>query len=247
MKSEGSPVYTDLIKGHSKSIILSFFHQLLLIDAIRFIVAYIRYLYFSKIKRNLKLFDSNLKDISANTVSHNLKGLKQLSSIRSSKLIRPLSVIESLSVDARVLAIGPRNEGELLLIIGCGFMPGNVRGLDLISYSPWIDLGDMHAMPYRDDSWDVIIMGWVIAYSNNPKKAAHEVIRVAKNEAIIAVAAEYRGEADGAEGQFNTIKSVHKILSFFEGHVDKVYFNHDVSTASGQFIESNSVIFSIKK
>ena len=47
-----------------------------------------------------------------------------------------------------------------------GISRKNISAIDLISYSPWIDLGDMHNLPYKDNSFDIIICGWVIAYSN---------------------------------------------------------------------------------
>ncbi len=37
----------------------------------------------------------------------------------------------------------------------------NIRGLDLFSCSPRIDVGDMHDMRYADNSFDVIFLGWV--------------------------------------------------------------------------------------
>jgi len=57
----------------------------------------------------------------------------------------------------------------------------NIRGLDLISYSPWVDLGDMHAMPYEDDTWDITLVSMVLTYSENPRKVVDEVVRVTKS------------------------------------------------------------------
>ena len=72
--------------------------------------------------RKLSVWDLDSKAIGKNTISHNKKGLKDLAVVRSLALIKPLSSIEHLGVDSDVLTIGPRTEGEILSIIGYGFM-----------------------------------------------------------------------------------------------------------------------------
>src|SRR5690606_26436775 len=93
--------------------------------------------------------------------------------------------------DAQVLSIGPRAEGELLNLAAHGFEWSKIRGLDLISYSPRIDLGDMHNIPYSDASFDVVIAGWVLAYSERPAVAAQEMARVTRPGGLVAVGVEY--------------------------------------------------------
>ena len=43
------------------------------------------------------------------------------------------------------------------MLTSAGFDPANIRGLDLISYSSMVDVGDMHDLPYEDDSFDIVI------------------------------------------------------------------------------------------
>src|SRR6202011_4942535 len=98
-------------------------------------------------------------------VSHNLRNLLLgTAGLRTLKLIRPVSVIEGLGPPEkqRLLAIGPRSEAEIFRIWAHGYRLCNIRGLDFISYSPLIDLGDMHALPYADSSFDVVLCGWVL-------------------------------------------------------------------------------------
>ncbi len=170
---------------------------------------------------------------------------------RSNYLVYPLSVIR-FDRSAPVLCVGPRTEGELLNLRGHGFK--KVRGLDLISYSPWIDLGDVHAMPYKDSEFSATLIGWVFAYSDNRKKAAAEAIRVTKNGGIIAVGAEWRHETSAEIAQkvgyevpdAERMNSVQDILKLFEGHVDHVYYSQDLPKSPVDKWEL-IVHFSVKK
>jgi hypothetical protein len=67
-------------------------------------------------------------------IMHNMKSIYGANN-RMNLLIYPLSVIETLDRNARILVIGPRNENDLLSLVGLGFKRENVIGLDLISYS----------------------------------------------------------------------------------------------------------------
>jgi SAM-dependent methyltransferase len=181
--------------------------------------------------------------------------MKDLAVVRSLSLIKPVTSIDRVGIQSKVLTIGPRTEGELLSLVGQGFLPKNIKGLDLISYSKWIDLGDMHQMSYADNSFDVVIMGWVISYSEDPIAAAKEVIRVAKNKAIIALGVEYGGEEGKRQiealhytpgaGRLTTQAS--QLTDFFGENVDHVYFSHNIEEDRREMKGSVIAVFSIKK
>lgn len=151
--------------------------------------------------------------------------------------------------------MGPRSEDDILHLWSYGFR--NVRGLDLISYSPYIDLGDMHQMSYGNDTFDAIILGWVLVYSERPENAAKEAVRVAKNGAIIAIGAEYNPKPEEVKvrtverfgypvgGQM--INSGAEHLNLFDGFVKKVYFLHDIGAEWPERKTNTCVIFSIQK
>jgi SAM-dependent methyltransferase len=227
--------------------------HLLRVPIIRFIVAWVRYRYFVA-TRGIKTY-SHEGDVGEKTVEHNLRGLIDLAVVRSEMLLRPLSVIESIPRNARVLAVGPRTEGELLNLLAHGFKKANVRGLDLISYSPWIDLGDLHDMPYDDNSWDVIVLGWILAYSDNWEKAAQEVIRVARPGAVVAIGAEYNPLSNEEivatygyrVGNRERLTSVDQILGLFGDSVDAVYFKHDIVHDRRNELGGVATVFSLRK
>jgi SAM-dependent methyltransferase len=196
----------------------------------------LRRLYYMRLRKQLRMIES--EDAFKVTVEHNLKYVPFWSP-RMELLIRPLSVIESLAKDARILIIGPRNEYDLLLLAAHGFSLGHIRGLDLISYSPWIDLGDMHAMPYADNSWDAVLCGWTLSYSATPNKAAAEILRIVRDGGMVAIGVEYStlNESDEkALGGYaiqernrlaERVNSVDQILELFAPHVKEVFFRHD--------------------
>lgn len=132
--------------------------------------------------------------MSENTIAHNIRGMFDFSVERSLRLIYPLVSIEWVRNDISertILTIGPRTEGEIYNLFSYGFKKKNVTGLDLITYSPMIQLGDMHAMAFSDESFDIVMAGWVIAYSDDKRCAANEILRVTKSGGLIAIGVEW--------------------------------------------------------
>lgn len=111
------------IRRH-KGILRHTLDQVLLVDLLRYAVVWVRYFWFSKVPGRLKTLGADGTKHTAvadSTIYHNLKGLVDLEVNRSHLLVRPLSVIEALPVDARILSVEPRTEGELMNLIAYGF------------------------------------------------------------------------------------------------------------------------------
>jgi SAM-dependent methyltransferase len=249
-----NPSHVRRVKGIARSTL----DQLLLVDSIRYAVVALRYLWFVKLRRRLVTHDpatGRTSPVAFNTVSHNLKGLRDLAVNRSHLLVRPLSVIEALPVDARVLSIGPRTEGELFNLAAHGFMWQHIIGLDLISYSPRVELGDMHATRHPDGSFDSVILGWVLAYSEDPAMAAREVLRITRDGGVVAVGVEYSPQSQDdviravgyLPGALHRIASCDEILACFGDAVDHVYYRHTVAPLQRGAVGALCVIFSVRK
>jgi SAM-dependent methyltransferase len=232
--------------------------QLLLVDLVRYAVVAVRYVWYSVVRRRLRTFDlasGTEAVVATHTISHNLKGLRDLAVNRSHLLVRPLSVVECLTTDAEVLSIGPRSEGELFNLAAHGFRFDRIHGLDLISYSPKVRLGDMHACPFESNRFDAVVAGWVLAYSEDRTRAAAEIVRIAKTGAIVAVGVEYNPkDVDQIEvetgyqpGSRHRIASCREILGYFGDAIDHVYYDHTVASADRHRIGALCVIFSVKK
>jgi methyltransferase family protein len=237
--------------------------SLYLVPLVRRLVVRIRLFYFVRIRRVLKTVESPAAF--KMTISHNIKSLGQCNT-RIDLLIKPLSVVESVNESSNVLIIGTRDEHDIYTLIGHGFSKEKIRGLDLISYSPLIDLGDMHSTLYPDGTWDVIVVGWTLSYSSKPQEFAQEMMRIAKNGALIAIAVEYSTMSEHDEVEVSgysiheraklsrRINSVKDILDLFSSHVGHVFFSHDaplkISHGKGGLVRNVSnvgVIFSLSK
>lgn len=96
-----------------------------------------------------------------------------------------------------LLIIGPRYEPELLMAKGLGWDPRGIRGLDTFSYSPYVDVGDMHALPYENASFSSIICSWTLSYSATPAVAADEMQRVLKPDGFLVVSMQKIAEGYG--------------------------------------------------
>ena len=85
-----------------------------------------------------------------------------------------------------------------------------------------ITLGDIHNSKYEDDFFNIILCGWVLAYSSKPEKILDELLRIIKNKGIISIGFSYH------PNQNNLIYSTDQILKKkFEKNISQVYFNFD--------------------
>ena len=229
------------------------FARFLRVKPICNLIFQIRWFYFMKISRRIEVYGDK-RNVLASDYSYKRIFIGRPSD-RILKLIMPMSVIDRLTPESKILAIGCRFETDLLYLIGHGFHPKNIRGLDMVSYSPWIDCGNMHAMPYSDNAWDGVLIGWTLAYSDDEPAAAREILRVVRSGGIIAVSVSWypvatlrdlkERKAMAVEKVEERNQTVESILNLFAPHVDRVYFSHDPSIQTKQ--GACLTIFSVKK
>ena len=150
-------------------------------------------------------------------------------------LARPVCAVSRIATElafSKVLSVGPRAEGELLALAGYGFSWQNIHGLDLFSYSPRIDVGDMHEMPYEDDTFDAIFCGWTLGYSDDRPQALREMVRVTRPGGLIAIGEAFHSrdfdegtEAHGYElGSKERINQLDEIVEPIKDSIDEWYF-----------------------
>lgn len=107
----------------------------------------------------------------------------------------PLYLLASMpgQVGGRLLIVGPRFESEFYLARGLGWSRESVVGLDLLSYSPFVTIGDMHQMPFADNEFQSVVCGWTISYSYEPEVAAKEMARVLQPGGVLVFGVEVLG------------------------------------------------------
>ncbi len=170
-----------------------------------------------------------------NTVEKNLVNLEKMVGLnRPMQIVAPLYAIDDLRkrlATAQVLCIGPRSEAEILTLLTVGFHLGNIRGLDLMSYSPWVDIGDAHSMQYDDNTFDVVVLGWVLAYSSDNQKMVDDICRVAKPGAYVSVGCQYTpmspefySEKYGMSVETTKFETPDDVLKLFGDRVASVVF-----------------------
>jgi hypothetical protein len=233
--------------------ISNFFLSLLRIDLIRLLVGLIRYKYFR--------FFTKIKNIGTpfmvgNTIVHNKSAFNHLQTDfimnRIKYLYGPMSAIERINRDSNILLIGSRTENEFLYLRSFDHI--NIKAIDLISCSPLIEMQDMHNLNFKDNTFDAVIMGWTLAYSTHPKKCALEIIRVLKNDGVVAIGQE---KLKNNSSQVNGINSLKDIHNLFDHSLNKIYFQYDAENSNlseteilkmSKFHSSHLLtLFSIKK
>ena len=164
----------------------------------------------------------------------------------------PLNSIDYIDFrKAKVLSVGPRNEGELYYLRSMGFLWKNISAIDLISYSDKIALGDIHKTNFQKNSFDVIVCGWVLPYSNNYKKILDEIYRISKHNAVISLGYTYIPEKIDKIRKYKSsdhrLNSNNQIKDFLKEKIKNIYFNFDAFSNNSEIKRHSIFIFNINK
>lgn len=218
-----------------------------------FIISYLRYLYFAKVKKNFKLFyPIDNKAIFRNTkytrftIKNFLKNLIIFNSNKSLIPYWPLKALDFINpLKTKLLCIGPRVESEIFRYVSAGFQLKNISSIDIQTYSNLIKLGDAANMPFEDNSFDLVIIGRVLVYSNEPDKIIKECIRVLKNNGIISM--HHTHNKNNPYSNFD-LTSSDKVINLFGDNLNDVYLNyHPFDKENRLNSDKSNIILSIKK
>lgn len=138
---------------------------------------------------------------------------------RVNYLINRLSTIRDKNFTSKsILSIGPRYESEIYGFYGLGFKRKNIMAIDSFSYSPLIRNGDMHKIPFAEQSFDYVVCGWTIAYSSEPRRAIGEMFRVLKPKGIVLLTWDFPSDYnifDLSQIKLYLKRDIHNHDSFF--------------------------------
>ena len=232
--------------------------RVLRLRRVRHAYGLLRYWVYRYLLRNLRVLgrkdDSHL---GRQTFDHNFPAIRRsiLKHDRVQAMIWPLLAIDEVvrnKPSLKTLSIGPRSEGELLLIAAHGFSWGNIRGVDLFSYCPRIDVADMHDLPYPDGTFDVVFSGWSLAYSDDRPRALREMVRILRHGGYVSFGQGYSsvppGETDDWVGASERPNTLDEIFAPIADSIGTHYFRHEITpemAAQGQ--RSILAVFSVSK
>ena len=180
-------------------------------------------------------------------INHNLGNMALINRSRTERLIQVMRNVGGFKIgQTDLLVIGPRNEAENLLFIAYGVPPARLRSIDLFTCCPTIELMDMHAMKFADNTFGAIYSSFVITYSDDIPRAVEETIRVCKDGALVAFGFQHLPSGGGNKFGLNQLSGGAKdLLSLFQANVRKIIWSEDYMQADGSF--SCSAIFILSK
>jgi hypothetical protein len=171
-----------------------FFNSFLRVPILNFGITLIRFISFklrgkAHFKKKLKVGGDILR------YEYSLDAYKKwlIKPLTRSSLVYQLAsvLIWPNTFDKKMLIIGPRFESDIFFAMGYGFLRKNIAALDLFSYSRLIELGDGHNLRFEDSTFDIVILPWVLIYSNNQSVFISESKRVLKNNGILICAGDH--------------------------------------------------------
>ena len=201
---------------------------------LRFLVVRIRYFFLKKKMRFNKHGSDNIGEA---TISHNLSAFNYNGGFgvgqRMGLLIYPVIAYNTFYTidrsELKVLLVGCRTEDDIFWMRSYGY--SQAVGFDLFSYSDNIIVGDIHKTEFTSQSFDVVLLGWMISYTKDPAGVVKECRRILKPGGLLGVGLEHNPNQDNANvapPRVNTLNSTLDIISLLNSSIDhKVLFEYD--------------------
>ena len=142
--------------------------------------------------------------------------------------------------NSKLLVIGPRYESELFGYLSLGIRKKNMEAIDLFSYSPMIKTSNAHDLSYKKNTFDFIIAGWTVAYSNSLDVFFKESNRVLSPNGRLIITFDLKEEIEKYLSKFLNFKS--PIIPMVNGQYYKIMSNITPKTNSIYVIDRFSVM-----
>jgi len=88
-----------------------------------------------------------------------------------------------------------------ILDVGCGFDPHGTVNVDITRNSNAEILASALSLPFKDNSFSLVLCSHVLEHLSDPAKAFHEISRVSRSRFVIRVPHRLGGLAKGAGGR----------------------------------------------
>lgn len=192
---------------------------------------------FLVLKQKMRFLESGSSSIGEQTVSHNLKAFKESGGFgvgqRMGLLLYPIIAHDSFNrvnkSEKKILLVGCRTEDDIYWLRAYGYK--NAIGFDLFSYSKNILVGDIHKTDFPDQTFDAVILGWMISYSKDPDTVFKECRRILKTDGLFGVGLEHdpnQIDEDLKPPRVNALNTTAGIKSLMDATMKhKVMFEYD--------------------
>ena len=196
-------------------------------------------------KRTFTLASPATAHVTDNALTYNKSHSWGIQRERTERLMNVLRSIPALDTkNSKVLCIGPRNEAEILLLTTYGFRLKNIKSIDLFTYSPLIDVMDMHDMQFGDSQFDIVYSAYTLTYSDDLPRACSEVVRVCKDGGLMAIASVFP-HLDAPQIGTLLPGGLENFFGYFTGHIKHIYWQEE--SQPGTDTLRGSTIFRICK
>ena len=196
---------------------------------------YVRFRYWW-LKKKMRFSEEQSSKIGEQTIAHNLSAFQSPPAAvfgcngRMGLLIYPVvSYYVNNRQSRKILIVGCRSEDDIFWMRSYGFV--NTMGFDLFSYSNNILVGDIHKTNFEDNSFDVVLLGWMISYSKDPICVITECRRILKPEGLLGIGIDHNPnqDRDGIRPpRVNTLNSTSDITNLLDSTIKhKVVFEYD--------------------
>lgn len=155
---------------------------------------------------------------------------------RMDLLLNPLKGVLWPKYDSSILIAGPRTEDDIFLAKSLGL--NNVRGCDLFSYSEFIDVVDLHSPPYEPESFDAIVLGWVLPYLRDPIFVFEQLRSLLREGGVIGLAWEDAGEQEIGGSRLNSIHAIHDVKNLLFKDADEILVQIDRKVSEYSYYHS---------
>lgn len=245
-------------RSNNNPIIIPVWRNFLLQPLSFYIWFRLRWYWYRSQKDSIQILDPDTNcagHIEKNVIPYNLRKIRGYDRLRTERLINILRSVHDLALSqVRILTIGPRNEMELLLFRLYGFKSKNITAIDLFSYSPHIQVMDMHNLQFPDDSFDVTYSAYTLRYSDKVDRACHEIARCTRDGGLVAICfvteehpVTFTGERESIIGSRLT-GGISELLTLFSGKIDAILWREEYTVENPLAPEKHcSVIFRIAK
>jgi SAM-dependent methyltransferase len=188
--------------------------------------------------------DPEYRDYLAEQLERTLSKRETSSGVGTRILVK--AAAGAAKADASVLCVGCRNAVELDEFRARGLH--DVVGIDIFSQRADILVMDMHQMTFAPDSFDVVYSSHSLEHAHDPRRVVAEVLRVARDGAVVAVEVpvRYRGsDADRVE-----FSGLPELESLFEDRIADVVLSEELEAHGPRNDQGSAVarlVFRLRK